>query len=775
MNKFGISQPVRRSEDSPFLRGHGKYVSDIKLEGSLTAYILRSPHAHAKILSIDVSLAKSQQGVHLILTGEDYKKAGLGAMPYVDPPTPDWNPDCIFKPEQYGLATNIVRYVGDIVALVIAENIDIAQDAANLIDINYEILEPTIETEFATSKNKTPVWSEAPNNISFTHKTGNSSATDKAFNEAKYIITRKHVINRVAANSMEARGILASYNKTEDFHTIYLSTQMAFGVRKIIAENIFGEEERKFRIITNDVGGGFGMKASFYPEYAIVVWATRILGKPVKWIEDRSEAHQTDYHGRDNVTEVSLALDEKYNFLGLKVDTIANLGAYLSTNPAGPPTIHLGGLIGVYKTPAAYVTVTGVFTNTCSTAPYRGAGRPEASFIIETTIDAASRELGVDPIELRRINMIPSTSLPYQTPLHFNYDSGKFEEALDKAIEVADLAGFEGRKNKSRDLGRYRGLGVSYSIERAAPPGFEYNEMQFQPNGELIIYAGTTNNGQGHHTMYKQIACEYLGLDPNNITVVEGDTGEVKKGFGTGGSRVSAMGSSAAYLATEKIISKGKSLASHILEAAQSDIIFSDGQFSIQGTDRSITLEELATLSFNKTLFPPDHELGLGDAAEYKADQPNYPNGCHICEVEIDPETGKIWVVKYTVIDDVGTVINPLLLDGQIHGGVAQGLGQILFEDILYDNNTGQLLTGSFMDYVMPRSDDIPEIVVEVSPAPTDTNPLGIKGAGEAGTIGAMPCVMNAAIDALSPIGIDHLDMPLTPDRVWRALNAKNR
>ncbi|MEE2746769.1 MAG: xanthine dehydrogenase family protein molybdopterin-binding subunit [Pseudomonadota bacterium] len=772
MGEFGISQPVRRKEDQTFLMGRGKYVDDIRLERMLYAHILRSPHAHASIESINTTQASAVKGVHLVMTGSDYTDAGLGSMPYSDPPTPDWDPDCIYVPNRFALAIEAVRFVGDGVALIIADTLQTARDAAELIQVDYKPLPAAIGTETATKPNTPAVWSSCPDNIAFVHQAGDKMATELVFDSADHVITRKLNINRVTANSIEPRGILADYDKNNDFCTIYLSAQSAFGMRDILANKIFGEHPSKFRVITNDVGGSFGMKGAFYPEYALAVWASRKLGVPVKWIEDRTEAILTDHHGRDNVTEVSLALNDQGSFLGLKVKTTANLGAYLSTLGAGPPTIHLGGLVGVYTIPAAHVTVTGVFTHTCSTAAYRGAGRPEASFVIETTIEAAAKALGIDSVEIRRRNMIPPGALPYQTPLYFNYDSGRFEETFLLAVKAADLTGFQNRKAETEKNGKLRGMGIAYAIERAAPPGFEYNEMKFGPDGFLTIYAGTTNHGQGHHTMYCQIASEYLGIGPEDIEVIEGDTGEVRKGFGTGGSRVSAMGSSAAYQAAELIIEKAKILASHMLEASESDVTFSEGVFTITGTDRSVTLKEVATTAFNPSECPPGFETGLSGSSEYRSEACNYPNGCHICEVEIDPETGKITVEKYTVVDDVGVVINPLLLDGQIHGGIAQGLGQILFEDIAYDHPTGQMLTGSLMDYAMPRSDDLPHINVEANPVPTSTNPLGIKGAGEAGTIGAMPCVMNAAIDALSKLGVSQLDMPLTPNRTWRAIQS---
>ncbi len=769
MGEFGMSQPVRRTEDPRFLTGRGQYVDDIKLAGTLQGFVLRSPYAHAKINGIDASKAKAVPGVHLVLTGADYAAAGLGAMPYMDPPTVDWDPACITKPTQLALATDTVRHVGDGVAFVVADSLAAAREAADLIDVDYEPLPAVVETAAAAGASAV-VWPDCPDNVAFTHHAGDKAATDAAFAAADRVVTRKMSINRVAANSMEPRGILASYDKSADFHTIYLSAQSAFGMRRILAALIFGEEVEKFRVITNDVGGAFGMKNSFYPEYALAVWASRQLGRPVKWVEDRGEAILTDHHGRDNVTEASLALDKDGKFLGLRVTTTANLGAYLSTLAAGPPTIHLGGLAGVYTTPAADVNITGVFTHTCPTAAYRGAGRPEVSFVIETTVDTAARELGIDPVEIRRRNMIPADAIPYQTPLYFNYDSGRFEETFMMAVEAADVAGYAARKQATEAAGKLRGLGISYTIERAAPAGFEFNEMQFAPDGKLTIYAGTTNHGQGHHTLYTQIACEYLGLTPDDIHVVEGDTGEVQNGFGTGGSRVSALGGSAAYQAAGLIIEKAKTLASHILEAPEADLEFSDGRFIISGTDRSISLQELAAKAHDPAQCPPGFEPGLSAATEYKAEVANYPNGCHVSEIEIDPETGKIDVVKYTVVDDVGVVINPLLLDGQIQGGVAQGLGQILFENVVYDPASGQMLSGTFMDYAMPRGDDLPLVHVEANSVPTATNPLGVKGAGEAGTIGAMPCLMNAALNALAPMGVTQLNMPLTPNRVWVAM-----
>lgn len=775
MGEFGISQAVSRTEDPRFLTGTGNYVDDVQLPRQTYGYVVRSPYAAARIRDIDTRAAKSASGVLLVLTAADYLEAGLGRLPINPPPSPNFDQSKMFAPRRLPLAEGRVHFVGDEVAFIVAETYAQGRDAAELIAIDYDPQPAAIGTAEALSDDSPRVYDNCPNNLSFTYEIGDAVKTQAAFDRADHIISERFVINRVTANTMEGRGFVADFDPGTGTCIVQGGVQSAFGTRRILSQTIFEQPENDFRVISSDIGGGFGMKANFYSECVLVAWASKLLCRPVRWISDRSEAFISDCHGRDNISDVELALDNDGNFLALRVANIANLGAYPSTIPAGPATIHLPGMIGVYKTPNAHVTVRGVFTNTNPIAAYRGAGRPEASYVIERIIDVAARRLNIDRAELRRRNMIPAEAIPYQTPLFFNFDSGDFVRNFDDLLKASAYPKFEQRRQEAAKRGKLRGFGISATIERAAPAGVEHAELRFDPSGTLTVLAGTTNQGQGHHTLYTQMACEMLGVSPNSVKVIEGDTGQVAFGFGTGGSRVSAMGSSAVYVAANKIIDKAKSIAAHLLEVAIADIEFADGTFTVAGTDKSLKIEEVARTAFQPRQLPDDMEPGLFESGTHKSTAANYPSGVQACELEIDPETGAIEVLDFHVVEDVGTVINPLLLKGQIHGGIAQGLGQALMEDISFDAENGQLLTGSFMDYAMPRCDDICSIEVENNPTLTTTNPLGIKGAGEAGTIGALPAVANAVIDALSPLGIDHLDMPATPAKIWAVLSSANQ
>jgi len=768
MGEFGISQPVPRTEDPRLLRGRGRYVDDVRLGGMAIGYVLRSPHAHAKIVSIDVTAAREAPGVLLVLTADDYKADGLKNMPPPAPPTKNSEGIAAYSTPRGALAAGKVMHVGDLVAFVVAETLAQAKDAAELIRVEYDPL--PAHTDTAGAMQKGALWDARPNNVALVHEEGDKAKTDAAFASAAVTVGQRFVINRVTASAMEPRGCVASYDAREEFHTVYMATQGAFGARKFLATT-FSEPESNFRVIPGDLGGSFGMKGSQYSEYVLVVWASKKLGRPVKWVADRAESLVSDTQGRDNVTDAELALDKDGKILALRVNTVGSVGGYTSALAAGPLTNNLGTLAGVYTMPAAYVRVTGVFTNTTVTNPYRGAGRPEAAYIIERLVDLAARKMKLDPVELRRRNMIPPSAMPYKTALTFTYDSGEFEKVMDLAVEKSDLRNFEARRAESKQRGKLRGLGMSYTIERAAPPGLEHAEINFDQDGVATVCVGTTNNGQGHETIYTQLMCDRFGLMPDKVRVVEGDTGRMALGQGTGGSRVSAMGMSALNLAAEKIIAKARAIAAHALEASEADLEYKDGTFTVAGTDKSFAFQDVVKIAFVPPKLPRNVEPGLFESGTHKSNRANYPNGCHVCEVEIDPETGKAELVRYTVIDDVGTVLNPLLLKGQIHGGIAQGAGQILMEDIVHDPETGQMLSGSFMDYAMPRAVDMCSIEVKSHPVPTDQNPLGVKGAGEAGTVGAMPAVMNALIDAVSPLGVTDLPMPATPERIWRAIN----
>ncbi len=550
-------------------------------------------------------------------------------------------------------------------------------------------------------------------------------------------------------------------------------------MRSDLADQVFKLPASKFRLISPDVGGGFGMKGSAFPEYALVLWAAKKIGRPVKWIAERGESFVGDHHARDNVSEVSLALDANGKFLALNVETIANLGAYLASNGLHVPVGNVGGLAGPYTTPAIHVKVTGVFSNTNATCPYRGAGRPEASYCIERIIDIAAAELKLDRVELRRRNMIPPSAMPYKTGLVFTYDSGEFEKTMDLALELGDWKGAEARKESARKAGKLYGVGLASVIEvaggPAAAPFEEAMEIRFDASGGATFLLGTHSHGQGHETAFRQLAFHFLGLAPDQVTLIYGDTDKVFHGRGTFGSRSLSVGGAALKLAADRVIEKGKKIAGHLLEASALDIEFADGKFTVAGTDKSIDLIAVAKASYNMQRMPPEIEMGLSANAVYRPPAGTFPNGCHLCEVEIDPDTGAVRIVRYAVVDDVGVVVNPLLLKGQIHGGIAQGAGQALCENMVYDKESGQLLSGSFMDYCMPRAEDFPALAVGNNDVPAKNNPLGIKGAGEAGCVGALPAVMNAVNDALAPLGIRHFEMPATPERLWRAIYAGGR
>ena len=615
---------------------------------------------------------------------------------------------------------------------------------------------------------------EIGSNEAFVYEIGDREAAEAAFAKADHVVEQRFNISRVLANAMEMRGCLAIHDRRSDHFTLRAPIQHPWVARRILAGSVIGTDELSVRVIAPDVGGSFGIKANIYPEYLIALFAAKRTGRPVKWMSDRSEGFLSDFHGRDNVADAALALDAEGRFLGFRLRNLVNIGAYFSTLGSGPATNNLGGLSGVYTTPAAHVEVIGVLTNSHPTAPYRGAGRPEASFIIERLIDIAARELGFDPVDLRRRNLIPPEAMPFKTSLVFTYDSGNFAKNMDDALRLIDRDGFAARRAQSEAAGKLRGLGIANAIERAAPPGLETAEIRFDPSGTVTILSGTTQQGQGHTTMYTQLLCDRLGLEPDRVRVIEGDTDRLAFGFGSGGSRSSAMGSAALMMATDKVIEKGCEIAAHLMEAAADDIEFADGAFAVAGTDRSVPLADIVRTAFTPAALPDGIEPGLWAQASYKGNVASYPNGCHACEVEIDPETGAVEILKYVVVDDFGTILNPLLVKGQVHGGVAQGAGQILLETALYDGD-GQLVTASFMDYGMPRADDLSDFEVLPNPVPTATNPLGVKGVGEAGTVGAMPTVMNAIVDALGPFGIRDLDMPASPSRVWAAIRDAQR
>jgi carbon-monoxide dehydrogenase large subunit len=767
MGEFAIGQPVSRFEDPRLLRGGGRYVDDIVLPQMAFGYVLRSPHAHARIRSIDTSRAKAAPGVLAVLTGADWIASGWGDLPVPGGNTRrDGSP--MYRPRYPALASDRVRFVGDYVAFVVAESRYQAADAAELIEVEYEPLPAVVSTAEAARAGAPRVWDDCPDNICFVQTEGDRAATEAAFARADHVVRHRFVINRVTAATMEPRGCIGHYDPAEGRYTLYTTLQRAHGYRSDVAR-ILKVPESKVRIVAGDIGGSFGMKSAVYNESALVLLASKLIGRPVKWTSTRSECFLADAQARDNVTDAELALDKDGHFLALRVTSFAAVGAYLQT---GMPafTGNLGTLAGVYRTPVAYVDVTAVFTHTPPVRPYRGNGRPEAAYVIERLVDLAADELGIDPAELRRRNYIPPEAMPFKTAVTFSYDSGEFEKNMDMALALADAAHFEERRAEARRRGKLRGLGLSNTIERAAAPGFEGVEIRFDRSGTVTLYAGSITQGQGHETVFKQIVCDRLGLDPNDVHYVQGDTDQVFFGEGTGGSRSATIGGSACHIAAERILAKAKRIAAHLLAVDETEINYADGVFSSPRTNRTLTIKEVAREAANPDRLPAGMEAGLIATAVYNAPVQNFPNGCHVCELEIDPETGTVELINYSVVDDVGTVLNPLLLHGQIDGGIAQGVGQILMEDLRFDPATGQLLTGSFMDYAVPRADDLCAFHVESNPVPTKTNPLGVKGAGEAGCVGALPAVANALVDALSPLGIRHIEMPATPERLWRAI-----
>src|SRR5262245_7555027 len=772
MGEFALGQPVSRFEDPRLLRGGGRYIDDIVLPGMAFGCVLRSPHAHARIRAIAAGAARAAPGVLAVLIGADWQASGFGDLP-VPGGFKRRNGAPLYRPPYPALVRDRVRWVGDYVAFVVAETRLQAMDAAELIAVDYEPLPAVVATAEAVKPGAPRVWDDCEDNICFVQIEGDKAATDAAFARAEHVVRHRFIINRVTAATMEPRGSIGDYNAADGRYTIYTTLQRAHSYRADLAHDVLKVPESKVRVVAGDIGGSFGMKSAIYNEVALVLLAAKLTGRPVKWIGTRSESFLGDAQARDNVTEAELALDRDGVFLGMRVRSLVNVGAYLQT---GMPafTGNLGTLAGVYRTPAMDVEATAVFTHTNPVRPYRGNGRPEAAYIIERMVDLAADEIGMDPAELRRRNYIAPDAMPFKTSLTFTYDSGAFQQSMEMALELADLRGFAARQQEARQRGKLRGLGISNTIERAAAAGFEGAEIRFDRSGAATVLSGSITQGQGHETIYKQLVCDRFGLDPVEVHYVQGDTDQVFFGEGTGGSRTATIGSSALHVASGKIAAKARAIAAHMLKVDEGGVSFDGGIFSAAGTNRTLTMKEVAKEAANPARLPKGMEGGLTATAVYNAEVENFPNGCHVCELEIDPETGTVDIVRYSVVDDVGTVLNPLLLHGQIVGGIAQGVGQILMEDIHFDAS-GQLVTGSFMDYAMPRAEDFGPFRVDSNPVPTATNPLGVKGAGEAGCVGAMPAVANALVDALSSLGIRHVEMPATPERLWRAIRDAQR
>ncbi len=774
MKKFGFGQPVYRWEDQRLLKGRGRYVSDISLPDQCIGYVLRSPHAHAEIKSIDTTRASEAEGVVLALTGEDYLSAGLGNTKcHLNRRRPDGSK--LFYAPQPALVHDKVRSVGDPVAFIVAENIHAAMDGAELIEVEYEPLASVTRAAEAILEGAPKIWEGFDNNISNIHDIGDAESVALAFSKADLIVKERFDVSRVTACALEPRGAIGDYDRERDQYTLYSDTQSPHALRDVHANEIFNISIDQIHVIAGDVGGAFGAKSGPYIEQRLCLWASKCLDRPVKWTSSRNEGFQSDTHGRDNLFEAELALDRDGNFLALRVKSFANVGAYLSTDRGLFPTFqNLGTLAGVYKTPAIHVTVTAVFTNTNQTAPYRGAGRPEAAYVIEGLVEAAAQRMNLDPMELRRRNTISPEQMPFVTGLTFTYDCGNFNRNLNDALAAADYENFERRRAAAKEGGRIRGLGVANVIERAADgPRPEFVKLSFDSDAKLTIVAGTKNQGQGHETMYRQIIGDRLRVSPEDIQFIDGDTRLLERGTGSFGSRSAAIGGGAVVKALDRIIAKGKAIAGHKFDTDPADIDFHGDAFHHAGTNHRLALNDVIRMSFDSGQIPSEMATGMTETGEYETNGPNFPNGCHVCEVEIDPETGLVAIVGYWSVEDFGTVINPLTLEGQIHGGIAQGVGQALFEQIVYEPESGQLLTATFQDYCMPRADNFCTIELRENPVPTRQNPLGVKGAGEAGTVGALPAVINAVNNALTSLGVERLEMPLSSEKVWRAIHSR--
>jgi carbon-monoxide dehydrogenase large subunit len=772
MTQFGIGQPVRRVEDRRFLTGRGRYLDDVERPRQAYLFVLRSPHAHAGLRRIDTAAALAAPGVLAVLTGDDLAKDRIGTIPCLSG-LQNRDGSAMPMPPYPALAQGRVRHVGNPIAAVVAETAAMARDASELIAVDYEPLPAAADTVAALAPGAPAVWDEAPGNLAFDWELGDRETVERTLIAARHRIALDLVNNRVVVNSMEPRGAIGEYDAGEDVFTLWSSTQGSHFLRNLLAEHVFKIPENRIRVVTPDVGGGFGMKLFLYPEYILVLWAAKRLGRPVKWVPSRSEDFVSDTQGRDNVTRLELALDENLVFQALAVSTLANMGAYLSNFAPEIPTFSGAVMLsGVYRIPAIHVRIKGVYTHTVPVDAYRGAGRPEAAYALERLVDLAARQLGVSPAELRRNNAIPPRAMPYKTALALTYDSGHFARNMEDALAHAQAQGLAARKAVSAARGRCRGQGYAVYIEQSGMGADEFAELRFDPAGTLTMLMGTQSSGQGHQTAYAQLAAERLGMPPEKVRVLQGDSAAIGFGRGTGGSRSLPVGAAAAAHAAEKLIQKGRKIAAHLLEAAEADVLFEDGQFAIAGTDRSIGIEEVARAAFDPTKLPEGLEPGFAESGHFTPPAPTFPNGCHLCEVEVDPDTGQIAIERYLVVDDFGTVVNPLLLQGQVQGGVAQGVGQAMLEHCVYDGESGQLLSGSLSDYALPRADDLPAILFSYNVVPCRTNPLGVKGAGEAGAIGAPPALVNAVLDALAPLGVGTLDMPLTPERVWRAIRA---
>ena len=759
--KYAVGQSVPRTEDPRLLRGEGRYSADLSLEGQVYAYVYRSPYAHGEIRRLDVSAATSAPEVCVVLTGEDLASEGIGDLPCAASyASRDGSP--LIKPARPSLARERVRYRGEAIAVVVAASLSAAKDAADLIELEIDVLPTVTDAEHALNAAAPCLHEEAPGNLALDWEYGDEAAVDAAFASAHHVTRLKLRNNRVVVAAMEPRAIVAEYDAETGRYTMHSQSQGVFGLRNGMAR-VMGIAPEQMRILTNDVGGSFGMKGAPYPEYAPVLLASRRLGRPVKWCDERSDSFLSDQHGRDSWAEASLAFDAEGRMLAGRVVNYANLGAYLT---AVGPNMQTGNIRknfpSVYRLPALHVQTFATFTNTTPIGAYRGAGRPEGVYYMERLLDSASREMGIDRLEIRRRNLVGPSEIPYAAVSELTYDSGDFPAVLDEALSLGDWSGFDARREDSERRGKLRGRGIACYLEVTGPPGNEMGGIHFLPSGEVEIVSGTLNYGQGHAVTFAQIVSDKLGVPLESIRLTQGDSDRLITGGGTGGSKSVIAGGAALLAAADEVIENAMAAAAEELEAAQSDIEFKRGEFRIAGTDRAIDILALARARGSKGELDAELSMETPPSA--------FPNGCHIAEVEVDPGTGVMDIVRYAVVDDFGTLVNPLLVEGQVHGGIAQGIGQALMEHAYYDEE-GQLLAGSYMDYQLPRAQDLPPFEFGSHPVPALTNPLGAKGCGEAGTTGSLPAVMNALVDALhDACGAMHVDMPATPECIWRAL-----
>jgi carbon-monoxide dehydrogenase large subunit len=764
--KFGVGQPVTRKEDPTLLRGEGRYTDDINLPGQAHAVMVRSRNAHGLLKGIDTSEAKRMPGVLMILAAADLDEAGFG--PLVCPlniPQRDGTP--MKRPPRWSLAKGKVRFVGEVVAMVVAETALQARDAAEAVMLDIEELPAVTSPEAALAEGAPQIHADAPGNLVLDFHFGDADAVAKAFAEAAHVTRLEIDSQRIVVNAMEPRSAIGSYDTATDRWVLNVGCQGVFGLRGGLANDVLKVTPDRLHVLTGNVGGSFGMKAPPYPEYGPLLLAAKKLGRPVKWTDERSESFLSDHHGRDHERVAELALDKEGRFLAVRLTGYGNAGAYIY--PPMPATTNaVKNLIDVYRTPAMEVNSKIAFTNCTPVAAYRGAGRPEGNYFMERLIDTAAREMGIDGIELRRRNHIAPEQMPYKSPANNLYDSGEFRAILDETLQISDWDGFAARQEESARRGKLRGRGVGSYLEVTAPAGKEHGGIRFEPDGDVTMLSGTLDYGQGHASAFAQVLTGLLGIPFERFKLLQGDSDQLKAGGGTGGSRSALVGAEAFLEASRKVIDQGKQIAAHVLETAVADMEFDKGRFRIAGTDRSIGILELAQKLRDGLALPDDVPQTLDVAHVSDTPPSSFPNGCHVCEVEIDPETGTIELVRYFMVNDFGTVINPLLVEGQAHGGVVQGLGQAIMERTVYDEQ-GQLLTGSFTDYALPRAQDAPSFTIQSHPVPAKTNTLGVKGCGEAGCAGALPSIMNAIVDAM---GGKHIDMPATPEKVWRALNS---